>query len=162
MAYERYIQTNKISVQVVELPGDLGRTEIQRITGRGHRSWAYLESKGGSISRVVVAVSHPEAFRRAKSVEHTAQSRYYALQERLIDLVNIMAFGSVHYPALLTSADYLVSYKSGMIIPKTLLGPGYETEQMCSRKERDQESKICHNCSMHAPVLSCRYKVIAH
>lgn len=34
----------------------------------------------------------------------------------------------MHYPAVLSSTDYLVSYQSGVIIPKTLFGPGDEPE----------------------------------
>ena len=70
------------------------------------------------ISRIIFAVPHPETFARGKTIEQTPQRYFAAIQERLYDLVNILAFGSVHLLALFASTDYFANYVAGYIVPK--------------------------------------------
>ena len=125
--YEKYIQDRGIKVQVVNFPHELvpGKNPT---SGPTLRPTAYLDLSGSDISRIVIAVPHPEDFRGRKGSQSGAAQRYNALKERLLDLIDIYAYGSLIKPSLLSSIDYFESPSSGFYVPRYLFDTGRDDE----------------------------------
>ncbi|EAT84583.1 hypothetical protein SNOG_08307 [Parastagonospora nodorum SN15] len=75
------------------------------------------------ISRIVFFVPHPEWFRRMKThiagktdEEISPALRLCGLQERLLDLANYLVSKTVTAPAMLTSADWFTSHRTGIFL----------------------------------------------
>lgn len=87
---------------------------------------AFLEMKRGQVSRIVSCSSHPEHYKRMRTKgvntnqELSAGLRFAGLEERLLDLASLMAFGNVIRPSLMLSTNWFASYVNGIVLRKTI------------------------------------------
>jgi hypothetical protein len=108
IVYEQHMRANKdTTFETVSIPTFLdGYKHTKGQQNTKLRPFAHLElDKDSKIKRIVIPIHHAEYFWRQRTASLTVSDHQHLLgiMERLIDFVNIMAYGDVHLPALLVS-----------------------------------------------------------
>jgi hypothetical protein len=114
--YVNYIETSGIAYEPIISAG---------------RIWGYVELQEHAITRVVVFMDHIDYMKQFKTraPQLSEVQRIQAVQERLLDLVNVIAYGKVVLPAsLVQNGNYFMQWKRGMVIPRTAFQPGHEAQ----------------------------------
>jgi hypothetical protein len=140
VAYEQHVRANKDTIfETVSMPTFLDPTRFSGLDGVKHlkgqpngklRPFAHFElDKDSKIKRIVIPIHHLEYFWQQRTAGLTVSNHQHLLgiMERLLDFMNIMAYGDVHLPALLVSTrNYYSSPRFGISLHRDLFLFGNE------------------------------------